>query len=434
MCYTIFMKKQRKIYLLMGRVFLALLLLLFINVFVSMSVFAETDAGDIQDDISRIEKKLKQETQELNALQQDLNQINSSLTSTQQLIQRVQNLLNQTEQTIGRKEEEISNLEKQLALERYILTGLIQEMYFNGSVPLPEVILSGSDFTGIFQENDSLFSTQEKMQGVIQEINDMRSKISDEKLSLEDTKKDHELLLQIKNKQKQTLVADKIDTQGDIEDQQTIISRLNKELSQLQSDLNTILGKSYNAKDIKDAVEFASKETNVPKGFLMGVLKMETNLGANVGGCTYAQVEDGAQASYKAGKLGKRAWATFQYRRDLFRTITKELGIDYRKQKVSCNPRGYVGTGGAMGVAQFMPDTWNAYKARVAAATGHHPPNPWNLTDGVMAMAKKLSMVPGVTSGNRSAWKKAAALYLGTSYAPYINGILYWADHYKELL
>jgi membrane-bound lytic murein transglycosylase B len=87
-----------------------------------------------------------------------------------------------------------------------------------------------------------------------------------------------------------------------------------------------------------------------------------------------------------------------------------------------------------MGVAQFMPDTWNAYKARVASATGHNPPNPWNLTDGVMAMAKKLSMVPGVTSGNRSAWKKAATLYLGTSYAPYINGILYWADHYKELL
>lgn len=87
-----------------------------------------------------------------------------------------------------------------------------------------------------------------------------------------------------------------------------------------------------------------------------------------------------------------------------------------------------------MGVAQFMPDTWMGYKSAVTAATGHKPPSPWNLTDGVMAMALKLDKVPGVDKGERSAWKKAAALYLGTSYAPYINGILYWADNYKKLL
>ena len=56
------------------------------------------------------------------------------------------------------------------------------------------------------------------------------------------------------------------------------------------------------------------------------------------------------------------------------------------------------------------------------------------LADGVMAMALKLDRVPGVDQGNRSAWKRAAAAYLGTSYAPYINGILYWADNYKKLL
>jgi membrane-bound lytic murein transglycosylase B len=272
------------------------------------------------------------------------------------------------------------------------------------------------------------------MQGVIQEINSMKSKVLGEKASLEATKQDREELIVLKNRQKQVLVSEKIDVQADVEDQQTIVARLNKELGQLQGDLNTILGKSYNAKDIKDAVDFASKETGVPKGFLFGVLKMETNLGANVGGCTYAQVEDGAMASYKSKKLGKVAWATFQRRRDIFKTITSELDIDYRKQKVSCNPRGYVGTGGAMGVAQFMPDTWVAYKSQVVLKTGHNPPSPWNLTDGVMAMALKLDKVPGVDKGDRSAWKRAAAAYLGTSYAPYINGILYWADHYKELL
>ena len=161
---------------------------------------------------------------------------------------------------------------------------------------------------------------------------------------------------------------------------------------------------------------------------------METNLGANVGGCTYAQVESGAEANYKKGKLSKRAWTTFQNRREIFKDICESLDYNYKKQKVSCNPSGYAGTGGAMGVAQFMPDTWNGYKSQVASKTGHNPPDPWNLTDGVMAMALKLAKTPGVTSGSKSAMKSAACSYLGTCYAPYINGILYWADNYKSLL
>lgn len=398
------------------------------------AVVLADNISETEEDIAKKEKTLKEAEKKYGAIQSDLNQINSSLTSTQQLIQRTQNLLVQTTQTIGQKEKEIVNLEQQLALERGVLKGLIQEMYFSESVPLVEVMLAESDLGNLFQEKDNLFSAQEKMQEVIREIDDMKLRVADEKLSLEDVKEDHEELLAIKNRQKQSLVSEKLETQEDLEDQQARVNRLKKELSELQGDLNALLGKSYNAKDIKEAVEFASGKTGVPKGFLFGVLKMETNLGANVGGCTYAQVEDGAQANYKAGRLSKRSWNTFQWRRDLFRGIAKELGLDYRKQKVSCNPKGYAGTGGAMGVAQFMPDTWNGYKKSVASATGHNPPSPWNLTDGVMAMAQKLGKVPGVTSGNRDAWKRAATLYLGTAYKPYINGILYWADHYKELL
>ncbi|MEI8096572.1 MAG: lytic murein transglycosylase, partial [Candidatus Moraniibacteriota bacterium] len=346
----------------------------FIGIFISLlfvlpknQVFAAkdcdvTDIACINDQIGSLEKKLKDASKKQEVLQQNLNQINSSLTATQKIIQKTQVLLNEAAQTIKQKEQEIANLEQQLTLEKEVLKGLIRELYAVSDIPLPEILLTENNVFGLFQQNDNLLSTQEKMQSVIQDIGDMQTKVTGEKSSLEEVKKDQEQLLVLKNKQKQSLVADQIDTAGNIEDQQTIISRLKKELGQLQNDLNTVLGKSYNAKDIKDAVDFASKKTGVPQGFLFGVLKMETNLGANVGGCTYAEVEDGAQASYKAKKLGKTAWATFQKRRDLFKSITDELGIDYRKQKVSCNPKGYTGTGGAMGVAQFMPDTWMAYK------------------------------------------------------------------------
>ncbi len=397
-------------------------------------VHAADEADEIESDINKIEKKLKDAEKKYGVLENNLNQISSTLTSTQQAILRVQNLLNQTTQTIDQKEMEIANLDQQLVIEKKVLGSLIQELYASDTTPLVEVMLAEDDVMSFFRNEEGLLSTQEKISSIIDEISETKDKLLDEKSSLEEAKQDHEELLSIQSRQKQNLVLAKNDVAADLEDQATTVKRLKSELSELQSDLNKILGKSYDAKDIEDAVDFASKKTGVPKGFLFGVLKMETNLGANVGGCTYAQVEDGAEKSYKAKKLGPRAWATFLRRRDIFKTITKELGIDYRKQKVSCNPRGYVGTGGAMGVAQFMPDTWMAYKAGVIAATGHNPPSPWNLTDGVMAMALKLDRVPGVDEGNRSAWKRAAAAYLGTSYAPYINGILYWADNYKKLL
>lgn len=401
---------------------------------VPVSVQAEEDADEVKEDIEKTEKKLKEAEKKYGALQSNLNQISSTLTSTQQAILRVQNLLNQTTQTIDQKEIEITNLDQQLKLERTVLGDILQELYLSDTTPLVEVMLAEDEIAKFFQNEDALLSTQERMTEIIEDINETKAKITEEKTSLEEAKKDHEELLTIQNKQKQSLAYQQSEVKEDLEDQATTVNRLKKELSELQGDLSTLLGKSYNAKDIEEAVEFASKKTGVPKGFLFGVLKMETNLGANVGGCTYAQVEDGAEKSYKAKKLGKVAWATFLRRRDIFKTITKELDIDYRKQKVSCNPRGYVGTGGAMGVAQFMPDTWMGYKSAVTSATGHNPPSPWNLTDGVMAMALKLDKIPGVDQGNRSAWKRAAAAYLGTSYAPYINGILYWADNYKKLL
>ena len=380
MLYCFCMRQKKKIFsLLMGGMFLALV---FVMPGQHAFVLAQESADEIESDISKLEKKLKKETQELDALKQDLNQIDSSLTSTQQLIQRTLNLLNQTEQTIGQKEREIANLEQQLVLERHVLSGLIQEMYFNGSIPLPEVILSSNDFLGLFQENDSLFSTQEKMQGVIQDISEMRTKITDEKISLEDVKKDHETLLQIKSRQKQVLVAEKIETEDDLEDQQATIAELQSKLQELKGDLNKLLGKSYDAKNIKDAIQFAASKTGIREGFLFGMLSVESRLGASVGGCDYKQSKMSA------------------YRLGIFKEIANELDYDYKKLKVSCPPKSYKGTGGAMGAAQFMADTWKGYKSTIASRTGHNPPDPWNLTDGVVAMASKLANDGGAKGGN----------------------------------
>jgi membrane-bound lytic murein transglycosylase B len=345
---------------------------------------ADDSADDLQDDIEKTEKKLKEAEQKYGILQSSYNQINSNLTSTQTAIARVTNLLNQTTQTIAQKEAEITNLDNQLTLQKKILGTLLQELYLTDATPFAEVILTKEDVASLFQNKDGLLSTQEKISSIIDEINETKGKLAEEKDSLEDVKKDHEDLLVIQNKQKQTLVAQKLDVQDDLEAQQATVAELQSKLNEMRSDLNKLLGKSYDAKSIKDAIEFASDRTGVREGFLFGMLSVESRLGASVGGC-----------DYKQSRMSS-------YRLDLFKKIADDLDYDYKKLKVSCPPRSYKGTGGAMGAAQFMSDTWMGYKSVIASRTGHKTPDPWNLTDGVMAMASKLANDGGAKSGSTS--------------------------------
>ncbi len=384
------------------------------------SAFAATSVNDLQDKLKDLQKKQKETQQQLNTSKVLLQKNVVEVKTTQIVIQK-------TASDIARKESELDDLTKRAYLNKAILTSYLQQAYFADQDPLIELIPTDNQEVGITNYVDQVLGVGDKILQTLNDIKQNSQDIADVKNDLDSKKAEHEKLLQQQKIEQGGIVSD-------INEATATLAELQKKFAELQSDLNRLLGSNYNAKDIQDAVRYASDKTNVPVGFLVGVLKMETNLGANVGGCTYAQVESGAQASYKSKKLGPKAWATFQARRNTFQGICKELGIDYQKQKVSCNPRGYTGTGGAMGVAQFMPDTWNGYKSQVAGITGHNPPSPWNLTDGVVAMASKLKRTPGVTSGSKSALKSAACSYLGTCYKPYIDGILYWADNYKTLL
>lgn len=401
---------------------------------VELSAEQQAEEEEKKEKLEDLEDKLEKEQKELNALQGNLSNVDATLSAKQRAINSVAGLVANTEETITRKESEINSLEKQIVLNTQLLRQLIVELYHIKTTPLVELMLNQEDFDSFVSRGDNMLSTQEKMGSLLEEINNTKEKIKADQQELSEVKEEQQSILQQHNLEKKDILEDKAEISEELDEQSKVISKLNSELAELQGDLQVLTGKSYSAKNIKEAVEFASKKTGVPRGFLYGMLKMETNLGKNVGGCTYGEVEKGAEANYKKGKLSKRSWTTFQNRRKTFKKITDELDLDYKKQKVSCNPSGYTGTGGAMGVAQFMPDTWMGYKAEVARVTGHSRPSPWDLTDGVTAMALKLKRTPGVTDGKTSAMKSAACSYLGTCYAPYINGILYWAKNYKQLI
>ncbi|MCX6763079.1 MAG: hypothetical protein NT093_04910, partial [Candidatus Moranbacteria bacterium] len=203
---------------------------------------------------------------------------------------------------------------------------------------------------------------------------------------------------------------------------------LSTRMDKLQEELNALqaLGEPINIDQAVSAARYASGLTKVAPEFLLGMLRVESGLGTNVGGGKYKTDMNPAQ------------W-------DTFKKICGELGIDpgsvpvSRRACYNSNAKdGCGGWGGAMGPAQFMPSTWMGYKSKVEKITGEIPANPWDLKDSLVAMGIKLSAVDGVTSGNRAAWAKAAGMYLAggnwENYSWYGDRVLSYADGFRKIM
>lgn len=379
------------------------------------SVFADDSAGDIQDSIDKIQKKLESATKKKAALEVNLSQVNASINATVSAMRKTQSAILDAKDSITRKALEIDLIGQEIELKQEVLSELLREAYLAGGRSPVEVALGSETLSEVFDSSSQFAQFDLKIQSILDETEALQEDAERQKGVLEDLKKEHEEELAKKAAVKADLSANQAEISQDVAKQDATISELQQKISKLKSDLSKLLGKSYDAKDIADAAAFAAKQTGVRKDFILGMLVVESDLGRYTGGC-----------DYKESRMSS-------YRLTLFKKIADELDYNYKKLKVSCPPKSYSGTGGAMGVAQFMSDTWMGYKSQIASLTGHNPPDPWNLTDGVVAMATKLGR-GGATK--KSGECNAAKLYLsGTTsskYNWYCERVLYWADNYEK--
>ncbi|MCX6764034.1 MAG: lytic murein transglycosylase [Candidatus Moranbacteria bacterium] len=374
--------------------------------FNSRMASAATSEEDLQNSIDKAAKKAQETQKQIDASQNVLQKTQVEISTTQQLI-------NKTETDISRKEAEIKSLGNRIELNKKILSEYIKELYVDGvEDPFMQIALSGQGLNELAEQSDQLLSVKDKIIKILQEIDDSKNKVEQVKSELEDKKDEHEKILTVHK-------SEQVEIKEDIQQAEATLAELNAKINKLKGELSSLLGSNVSFDNVMEAADFASKATGVRKDFILGMLVVESGLGKFTGGCT----ADKSNMS--------------KYRLGIFKDICSELKYDWKKKKVSCPPSSYKGTGGAMGVAQFMPDTWLGYKSIVSSLTGHKPPDPWNLTDGVVAMAKKLAN-GGASSKTKSGECKAAKLYLsGTTsskYDWYCTRVAYWSKNYEDKL
>lgn len=371
---------------------------------------------DLKDDLEKVEKKLEKAEQEKAAAQSVYNARSNDLSQQRYALAKTTEDVQSKEQEIAHYDEQLKNLTAQKNLHKKTLEGVMRQLYFVSSVGSVSHVFDHESDEQFLLSEDRIGVLRQEMLASLDIIGRNTDDANVKQEAIEQAKTEKEELLAEQKKQELALANVAAQAQQVVSSKQANVDQLNSKMAGLQSDLSSLLGKGVSSNDIVEAAEFASDKTGVRKSFILGMLIVETDLGRFTGGCTY-----------KESNMS-------EYRKGIFKKIADELDKDYKKLKVSCPPSNYKGTGGAMGVAQFMSDTWWGYKSKIASKTGNNPPNPWSLTDGVMAMAIKLANDGATkTSGE---WN-AAARYLGScsgNTAFYCENVLYWADNYKKKL
>ena len=156
----------------------------------------------------------------------------------------------------------------------------------------------------------------------------------------------------------------------------------------------------------------------IDPAFLLGNMYKESRFIAEAGKCDATDIATKIRPADKAA----------------LEKITAELGLDYYAVPLSCAEK--IGSGGAMGPAQFMPTTWwnigndTGYKFDVQAKT-KETANPWDFRDAFLASALFL-YDKGARIGDPNSEMAAAAAYYSGSKTKTNNYSVWAAMCYKE--
>jgi len=383
-------------------------------------------AAGIDDLRQDLENQIKQKQQEINQHQQNIKEtqqksktLNNEIQILESQINKIRLEVRQIDLTIQKSslniqeiDDQIKELEERVDEKKDLLAEYIRAVAYYDQETILEIILKNDKFSDFFSQISALESVQEEIQSILEVIHGLKDKLTEEKNELEDEQEEQNRLRSLQLVQQRSVEnvqwqkEDLLDrTKGKEQSYQQMIQGAEKDIAYIKEQLSLL--EKYNL-TLEEAVQhaiFAASKTGIRPAYLLGVLEAESRLGLNVGTGNWKK---DMYDCYRS--LGYITRATKE--KNAFIQICQELGLNPDLQPVSAEP--WYGCGGAMGVAQFMPTTWMAYKDQVSALTGNNPPNPWTHRDAFMAASIKLSN-GGANQRSEIGERTAYAKYLGGS-------------------
>lgn len=308
--------------------------------------------------------------------------------------------LTRLDSDIVKNQANIKVMDAKLRFNRHALGESFQALAEGGNESLIEVLMKHDVLSDFFNDMDGLLVLKDDLRGAVERTVATREELLDLKEELALKKADTAQLKVARDSERAKVAAktqEKNDllarTKGKESEYQKMLVESQKTAAQIRSRIFEFLGGgqlTFEAayRIAKDAAAMAG----IRPALLLAVLDKESALGKNVGRCKYQT------AMHPSRDI------------PIFLVLMAELGLAPDSVSVSCaNSDGAYG--GAMGPSQFIPSTWNLYRARVEALTSSRPPSPWRNMDAFMATALYLKDSGAGAERNAEADRRAAARY-----------------------
>lgn len=308
--------------------------------------------------------------------------------------------LGKLDQEIVKNQSNIHETNTQLTLNRAALITALQSLSEADTKSMVEMLMENSQLSDFFMDVNGLLSVQDNLKNVVRQTADTRDTLIDLKEQLALKKTDAAQLKQARDSQQKKLEHKKEEkntvlkkTKGQESQYQALLKESRKTAAQIRNRIFEFLGGGQlSFEQAYQLAQSAAGLVGIRPALLLAVLDHESALGQNVGRCNYRTAMHPTRDT------------------PIFLTLTAQLGLNADTLSVSCANRDGA-YGGAMGVSQFIPSTWNAYRARIEALTANHPPSPWRHIDAFVATALYLKDAGATTERNITIDRQAAARY-----------------------
>lgn len=292
----------------------------------------------------------------------------------------------------------IGSLEERIDLMKESLGELMRKTSTLTQVTPVEIVLSGQTISKFFESADNYATVNNKLNDTLLQIREVKLQAEEEKKGLEGSRlKENELrYLQLEEK-KQTESYRKLQeqvlklTNAQALEYKKLIAEKERVKNEIRNRIfRTVGGQELSFGEALKLVRLHETRIGVSAALTLAVLSQESSvnnlIGKNIGKCFYNQTAANDDGTVMA-----------KSQQDSFLAIMSELSLNPNTTPVSCPIYSDGAYGGAMGPAQFMPNTWwnvnsgFGYKKRIANVTGIVIPSPFNNLDAFTGTALYLS-------------------------------------------
>lgn len=337
-----------------------------------------------KDEIAELDRKIKELNGKRDTTKAEADIINHQLSLLTSRLKEAQLELQQTQLNLRIVRQEsvatgtnITTLQQDMEASKEELREILRLMYQHEHLSLMHVFFTRGSLSDLLAARAAYKQLQDQNIDLVNTLRERAEKLKQKQTELAEQQQDLGQLQELLASQQQNLNSQQVAQQQFLQAKRAQQLQYDQRLAEAKQareeiarDVFTLknAGVTLKLTEAKDMARYASKLTGVRAALLLGVLKVETNLGTNLGSGTYP--DDMLPAS-----------------REAFLRVTAKLGLDPKVAPISARPRSYQGWGGAMGPGQFMPDTWERIEQRVGELMHKNLPNPYELTDAFVATA-----------------------------------------------